>query len=211
MTIEYKPRTTLLSRLSQKYGSDKGAPLGAKSPFAWDYHTYTDVYTLMFDHCRDSVKNVFELGLGTNNLDVPSSMGLVGKPGASLYMWREYFYNADIYGADIDERILFSDDDILTYYVDQTSGSSIEAMWSRIDTDFDLIIDDGLHDYNANITFFEHSKHRVRSGGVYIIEDIAYANIERFREYFSDYNADFLVLHRPNIAIQSNCLGIIHL
>ena len=55
--------------------------------------------------------NIFEVGLGTNNVDVPSNMGKDGKPGASLRAWRDYFPNADI-----DTRILFKEDKIQTFY-----------------------------------------------------------------------------------------------
>ena len=34
-------------------------------------------------------------------------MGIKGKPGASLRVWKDYFPNANIIGVDIDENILF--------------------------------------------------------------------------------------------------------
>ena len=33
-------------------------------------------------------------------------MTLNGKPGASLKVWKDYFVNAQIFGADIDRNIL---------------------------------------------------------------------------------------------------------
>ena len=76
---------------------------------------------------------------------IKSSMGSIGKPGASLRMWKDYFqYN--IYGADIDRDILFNEERINTYYVDQLNTESIKSMWKDIGlNDFDIIIDDGLH------------------------------------------------------------------
>ena len=74
-------------------------------------------------------------------------MGTYGKPGASLRMWRDYFYNANIYGADIDKGILFNEDRINTYFVDQLDSETIKSMWNNIGLkDFDIIIDDGLHE-----------------------------------------------------------------
>ena len=35
------------------------------------------------------------------------NMTASGKPGASLRVWRDYFNNAQVIGADIDKRILF--------------------------------------------------------------------------------------------------------
>lgn len=211
--VEYnKHPSNILSKYSERFGSDKGATSkDSVSPLPWGYHNYTDFYALLFDHCRSSIRNVFELGIGTNNEDVASSMTSAGSPGASLRMWKEYFPNANIVGADIDSRILFQENRINTFEVDQTSKSSIESMWNKISNDFDIIIDDGLHEYFANITFFENSFHKLRSGGIYIIEDVSHAEIQKYQKYFSKENKNYMsvVLNRPNSPIYSNCLIVI--
>lgn len=211
--IQYnKHSTNVLSKYSEHFGSDKGATTkNFKSPLPWDYHNYTDFYALLFDHCRNEINTVFELGIGTNYEDVASSMTSAGKPGASLRMWKEYFPNAKIIGADIDSRILFEEERISTFQVDQTSKSSITQMWEEINDTFDIIIDDGLHEYSANITFFENSFHKLRSGGIFIIEDVAHKQINKYQNYFSknDYNYMSIVLNRPNSPIYSNCLIVI--
>lgn len=207
-----KHPNNVLSQYSEKFGSDKGATTkDFRGPLPWNYHNYTDFYALMFDHCRMSIKNVFELGIGTNNEDVPSSMTSAGKPGASLRMWREYFPNAYIIGADIDSRILFEEERISTYEVDQRSPESISNMWKLIDKTFDVLVDDGLHEYSANINFYENSFHKVNKGGVYIIEDVSHSDISRYEDYFSKASANYMsvVLHRPNLPIYSNCLIVI--
>lgn len=211
--VEYnKHKSNILSQYSESFGSDKGATSkDSISPLPWNYHNYTDFYALLFDHCRQNITNVFELGIGTNNEDVPSSMTNAGKPGASLRMWREYFPNADIIGADIDSRILFEEDRISTFEVDQTSKKSIKEMWDKINSQFDIMIDDGLHEYSANIIFFENSFNKLKSGGIYIIEDIAHEQIKKYQEYFSKggYNYMSIILNRPNSPVYSNCLIII--
>ena len=40
---------------------------------------------------RNAVENILEVGIGTNFLDVPSTMGEDAIPGASLRMWRDFF------------------------------------------------------------------------------------------------------------------------
>lgn len=153
-----------LTTIMTQHGSDKGR----------GHHNYTIFYSELLQDLVDKpgVK-VFELGIGTNNPNLPSSMGIEGIPGASLRGWRDWFKQADVYGADIDKDILIQEDRIKTYYVDQTSTESIKEMWSKIDVDyFDFIIDDGLHELDANYTFASNSYHKLKSGGYYIIEDI---------------------------------------
>ena len=117
---------------------------------------------------------LFEMGLGTNNPGLPSSMGPRGVPGASLRGWSEYFPFAEIVGADIDRDILFDDADarIKTYWCDQTDESALEAMWKKDDGMFDIIVDDGLHTFRANKTMLLASFHRLKPGGVYVVEDL---------------------------------------
>ena len=46
------------------------------------------------------------VGIGTNNPNIESSMGKDYKPGSSLKVWKEYFLNANIFGADGAEKPL---------------------------------------------------------------------------------------------------------
>src|SRR3546814_2496627 len=55
-------------------------------------------------------------------------MGVHGKPGASLRVWRDYFPKAEIVGFDIDENILFQEDRIRTFACDQASPDSVEKL-----------------------------------------------------------------------------------
>ncbi len=156
----------------QKFGSDKGGWHDFDGKQGW--HNYTETYEELFASRRMEPLRVFEVGLGTNNTDVPSSMGSGGKPGASLRGWAEYFPNAQIFGADVDTRILFEEPRIKTYFVDQTKPYTIKSLWNNpeLEEGFDIIIDDGLHHHFANRTFFEHSIHKLKPGGYYIVEDL---------------------------------------
>ena len=55
-------------------------------------------------------------------------MGKEGRPGASLYGWCEFFPNSHIFGADIDDDVLFNTKKIKTFYCDQTNPESIKKM-----------------------------------------------------------------------------------
>lgn len=201
-----------ISILCDKYGSDKGeiSPLG--HPYPWPSHSYSDYYSHIFSNHREGVKRVFECGLGTNNLDVASSMGAKGMPGASLRVWRDYFPNAIVYGADIDRDVLFDEKRIKTFYMDQLDTRSISDFWREVgETDFDFMLDDGLHTFEAGVTLFENSIRLLSDTGVYIIEDVSARNLLRYEEFFSqfDYLVEYVTLHRPNLPLQDNNLIVI--
>jgi len=193
-----------LTDLMNYYGSDKGG-------FNKD-HNFSDYYSTIFFDKKESVKNILEIGLGTNNIKVPSNMGLQGKPMASLRAWKDYFVNANVYGADIDKEILKNEDRIKTFYVDQTNSISISELYKNLgDINFDIIIDDGLHEYNANICLFENSFKYLSRQGIYIIEDVFFKDKKKFFEYFQSRNYNFSIIdifHKDNIS--NNCLVIIY-
>ena len=99
-------------------------------------------------------------------------MGKRGRPGGSLRAFRDFLPTARIYGADIDRRILFSEDRITTFYVDQTDPTSLAALANLIDSQFDLIIDDGLHSPNANLAVLGFGLNKLKIGGWLVVEDI---------------------------------------
>jgi hypothetical protein len=171
----YNAEESFLCERMDFYGSDKG-------PYNKGAGNYTKLYDHIFRENRFSVMNVLEIGLGTNNTDVPSNMGTDGKPGASLRGFRDYFPNANIYGADIDSRVLFNEDRIETFYVDQLNIKSLQNLKERFDFEFDLILDDGIHDIcydglknpaSGNLKTLETFIDKVKKGGFYIIEDVA--------------------------------------
>jgi hypothetical protein len=133
-------------------------------------------------------------------------MGKYGIPGASLRGWKEFFTNSDIFGGDIDRDILFEEDRIKTFYVDQGSRDSIHALWSSPDLieQFDIIIDDGCHEFDFNVRFFENSFHKLKSGGVFIIEDICYITPEwqnKIKEWQARYpitDVRYFSIKNPN-------------
>ena len=192
-----------LTELMNYYGSDKGGKN--------NHHNYADFYSEIFFHRRNEIKSFLEIGLGTNNVNLPSNMGIDGVPLASLRAWRDYFKNEQIYGADIDKSILKNEERIKTYFVDQTNPESIKKLFNSIgELKFDIILEDGLHEYNANICFFENSIDYLKNNGIYIIEDIFYKDKKKFLNYFKNKNYNFSIVdiyHKKNIA--NNCLVIV--
>ena len=192
-----------LTELMNYYGSDKGNKN--------NHHNYSEYYSELFFNKRREVKNFLEIGLGTNDINIASNMGENGSPLASLKAWRDFFENANIYGADIDKKILKNENKIKTFYVDQTNPKTIEVMFENIGIDkFDIILEDGLHEYNANICFFENSINYLSDNGVYIIEDVYFKDKIKFINYFEKTNYNYSIVdiyHEKNIA--NNCLVIV--
>lgn len=200
-----------LSILCEKYGSDKGyVNLENNTPQGWKAHTYTNIYYNLFNHFKKEIKLLFECGIGTNNQKIISNMSVNGKPGASLRVWREYFTNSLIYGADIDKNILFEEDRIKTFYVDQLNQSSIKEMWSNINKDnFDIIIDDGLHTLEGSVTLFLNSFDKLRKNGIYIIEDVHLDYINKLSKELKSYDPEIIFLNDKNVKRLDNNLILI--
>jgi hypothetical protein len=176
-------RPTDFCRIMSRNGSDKGA----------GWHTYTTVYARLLDHRISERLRIFELGIGTNTVGVASGMGVHGMPGASLRGWRDLFAHAEIHGADIDRRILFTDHHIQTHYCDQRNAEAIQSMWAQpeLQTPFDVIIDDGLHVFDANLSFLTGSLEHVRPGGLYVVEDIRGIELDQWRAYIRDHQRQY--------------------
>jgi hypothetical protein len=128
----------------------------------------------------EAVTEVLEIGLGTNNTDVLSNMGPKGQPGASLRAFRDYCVNAQVFGADFDKRVLFEEDRIKTYYVDQTKFATLQDLGGKIGQGFDLMIDDGLHAPNANVYALTLFLGLLKPNSWAVIEDISETTLDQW-------------------------------
>ena len=218
MHISYaKTQQSDLAKFCDVYGSDKGEVDAKNNPYNASSHTYTDFYELLFEQKRQSITHVLECVVGRDYANDSISTDLHGKPGASLRAWRDYFPNAKIVGLDIDEDVLFTDERITTYQVDQTDPASIRDFLAKLDESlfFDIIIDDGLHEFHAARTFFENIIERLADDGVYVIEGIsASKGLPLYDEFFSKltnrYYVRFVNLVRPNKNLGDNSLVVIN-
>jgi hypothetical protein len=211
---------TQLCRIMTWYGSDKGSMTWYGHYKTMGYHNYTTVYSALFADIRTQPLRIFELGLGTNNPAVPSNMSAYGRPGASLRGWRDFFSRARVYGADIDRDILFEEDRIRTFHCDQCDPASIRRLWSEPElqgSGMDIIIEDGLHSFEANVSFLEGSLQHLRPGGFYVVEDIHRTTLARWAELLgTDYTArfqgyEFALVDVPNLHNpDSNNLLLVH-
>ena len=193
-----KNKHSELSRLCQKYGTDKGAIDVAAHPMG-NVHNYVDFYEIIFGGIRKRVAHVLECGI---------------LHGDSLRTWKEYFPNALVTGIDINETTLFNEDRIETYLVDQTDPVSIKNFLMMVDNrQFNIIIDDGWHTADAGIALFNGVINNLANDGIYIIEDVKPADLLIIAEYFArhrdHYHLRFINLYRPNKSLGDNSLVMI--
>ncbi len=160
---------TDLCKLAIKWRTDKTPSI---------YHGYTPYYHELLKDRK--IKKMLEIGIGSVKMyegTCLSSMQHVDGyiTGASLYMWQEYFPEAEIYALDVVRDILINDGRIKSYYCDQGSEASLLEAAEKLGTGFDLIIDDGSHDSPHQILTANTLIPRMLGpGGVYIIEDVGW-------------------------------------
>lgn len=155
---------TELVRIFEKYSLDKL------------YHKYENLY---YDILKTiDIKNLLEIGIGTIDETKASNMHHYKTNSASTYTfgnslraWRDYLPDANIYGIDIDENTMFEEERIKTFCSSSMDKDKMDSILSGLGT-FDLIIDDGLHTLEANLTTLEITFPYLKEGGYYVIEDI---------------------------------------
>jgi cephalosporin hydroxylase len=120
-------------------------------------HSYIEIYDLLLSPYRDN-STVLEIGIAG---------------GYSLHMWGEYFTNSNIYGVDISPEILtnpnLTSEKFSIIHSDATQPPFLDKIQNLT---FDVIIDDGSHFLEHQVDSFNLLKHKVKVGGLYIIEDV---------------------------------------
>lgn len=172
---DYKPPLIDVHAFDSEYSRELGDVLNRNRSDKANSHIYHLLYSHILNKSlkRHDKLNILEIGLGTNNPSLVSSMGNGGRPGASLYSWEEYLPNANVYGADIDKDILFNAGRIKTTYVDQMESKTFNDLQTAFgNPKYDMIIDDGLHSIGANLNTLLFGLEHVKTGGWVVIEDI---------------------------------------
>ncbi|MBB5159509.1 demethylmacrocin O-methyltransferase [Saccharopolyspora phatthalungensis] len=142
-----------LGRLSARCGSDKWANL----------HWYTQHYEHHFARLRDEPVRMLEIGIG--------GYQLTDQGGASLSMWQRYFRRGLVYGLDIFDKPGVRGSRIRAVQGDQSDPEFLDDLGRELGP-FDIIIDDGSHVNDHVKTSFAALFPHVRSGGLYVIEDL---------------------------------------
>lgn len=119
-------------------------------------HSYIDEYEILLAPYRNK-STIMEIGL---------------YHGVSLKMWEEYFIDSTIVGVDINLDAIKHVIDEGTHNIIITDATKEEFLPMINDYTFDIIIDDGSHTIEDQISSFNLLKGKMKSGGLYIIEDI---------------------------------------
>ncbi len=136
-----------LNEIGLRHGTDKSSK----------GHGYLDFYQQFFGGLRDKPIRLLEIGVFQGN---------------SVAMWQDYFVNGTIIGADINpESDQYATDRIQIEIADQSNVSDLIRLGIKHGP-FDVIIDDGSHYWNHQITSLQYLYPFLKPEGFYVIEDI---------------------------------------
>ena len=93
------------------------------------------------------------------------------KGGGSTAFWKQLFPGATVVGLDIDLRPHLGGDGVIYIKGDQSNATELTALADQYGP-FDLVIDDGSHESAHQTVSLRTLLSRVRSGGLYVIEDV---------------------------------------
>ena len=104
--------------------------------------------------------------------------------GASARMWEEYFPQANIYALDINKEILFNEGRIRSLWFDQSDPRTypLEALGQ----DFDVIVEDGSHRKDHQLTALKTLVPLLAPGGIYIAEDCGYMSHTELEQFCAE-------------------------
>ena len=204
--VNYEIFPNEIAELCDKHGTDNGSILQFGPDPDWPSHRYSDVYFQLFEPLREKALSIVEMGIGSGNVKIDGHFKKNGIPGASLKVWRDFFVNANISGLDIDSSISISEERIKVYTVDQLDPTSISHFWKKTLGDKpEIIIDDGLHTFDAGKCFFENSIDFLSDVGIYIIEDVVLADLISYQDYFvnKNYQVQYYSFIRNKMGVES--------
>ena len=118
---------------------------------------YFDIYKENFSKYKNKKITILEIGVLN---------------GGSLKMWQNYFSpDSLIVGIDIIPKCKkYEKDNIKIFIGDQTDTNFLDSVIKEIGTP-DIIIDDGGHTCNQQITSFDYLFQHLHNQGIYLVED----------------------------------------
>jgi predicted O-methyltransferase YrrM len=146
-----------LNDIGLRYGTDKAS----------DKNNFLVFYEKFLETIRDKPVRVLEIGV----------LG-----GASVRLWRDYFQQGQIIGADINEDVKrYAGERLTIEIVDQSNSDDLDRV-AKLGP-FDLVVDDGSHVWEHQILTFQKLVPTLNPGGYYILEDLDTS----YGKYIPDY------------------------
>lgn len=172
-----------LNYLSKKYSLDKNIHSRC--------HNYIPGYINLFEKSKYNIKHMLEIGIGSvENGQMGGVVNLGYKTGNSLKCWSEYFQNAKIYGIDIYAHPELNTNKITTFVADQSNVENLQEVVKIINSELDIIIDDGSHNSEHQKISFMFLEKYLSKNGIYVIEDIQPNYIDKFLD-LSIFDGDY--------------------
>ena len=164
------PQLSTLDELGLKHGTDKSSA----------HHDYLRFFETFFAPLRDEPVTLLEIGVHR---------------GASLRMWEDYFPRATIIGVDILPACKrFEHDRVRIELADQSNVEHLAHLALKHGP-FDIIIEDGSHMWEHQITSVRTLFPFLKNAGYYIAEDLQTnygAMREQYRGVATESCVDFL-------------------
>jgi len=136
-----------LNELGLKHGTDKASRS----------HDYLDFYEMFLAPLRQAQATILEIGILN---------------GASLKTWVDYFPKAKIIGVDISPATKFHEGGrVVVEILDQSNIEELTQLAMKYGP-FDLIIEDGSHMWEHQITSLRTLFPFLKKDGIYIVEDL---------------------------------------
>lgn len=169
---------TNLSDISKKYSTDKAGE-----------HDFIPVYEEYLNDRREDLDKLLEIGV---------------YKGESLKMWREYLPDTHLYGIDKSHYRL-DIPNAITFKCDQSNVGRLTNIVKKIQP-LDIIIDDCSHKMDDQQISFAKLFRYVRSGGIYVIEDVHTSNDWQLERYNISLSRDNTTLKMINNYVENNSI-----
>ena len=145
--------------------------LPADSSNKWS--NYFEIYDSFFGPLQEKEVTLLEIGI---------------QNGGSLTMWQKYFPKGKIYGIDIDETCKkFEADNIHVYIGDQGKPEFLRKVLSETGN-LDVVVDDGSHIMQDQITSLKTIFPSLTEGGIYLIEDLQTSYLQAYEGSYKGEN-----------------------
>ena len=166
-----------------------------------EYHNYAPIYASF-------LKNYIDVN-GINIAEIGILMG------TGLAIWSDVFINGSVFGFDIDlsnynnnynnlkDKGAFTHNNVNVFNFDQYDDNS--NYLNKINSDkFDIVIDDGIHDYQSVISTLDSFMPNLKDNFIYFIEDVPneyIPDIEEFHKLVKKKYPYLLIYYENQISV----------